>query len=937
MQITRKDVGYTIYSRLEEAFRTFISERLLNLFGNDWRSHVPIGIWNKVLEKLSLSSQEDIDHPLVLLDETDIPDLMEIICHRKGFPKFVSGETVTFDAFREVMAKLYELRTKIAHVKRSFSAIDLDLLTTIGETLLPLIGASETGLRETLDCIRTNPEKVILHIPPHFFIYEEDQKFPHPNNLPPADYDPDGGFIGRKTDLKKIANLVFGDLHRVWTITGAGGVGKTALAHQFCQNVLSKPEIPFDGVVWVSAKEERLSITGIEPIDPTVRNYEDLLDNILETFGWFDDLEKPLEVKKESVDVIVQAGQKGILLVVDNLETIRDARVIEFIKDFPPPSKVLITSRLGLGEVERRYHLKEMSRDDARTLLRTVAREKGADRLAELPDDVLSKYVDKMSRYPLAIKWVVGQVSLGKDIDLAVGGLTESSGDVARFCFEHIFESLLDEHARMVLFVLASHEKPISIGILSHISHLAKEDLETSLRELTIASLVIPSQHRSSDQIIETRYELLPLTRDYIYSRLQSRPDVNKFISSRMEMVQSLIEEADRAGRQYRYSLKHMGAQSEEEKVAATWAFTAYQKYQAGDYDGAIDGFKSAVQIAPRFPAAYRNWAMVENDAGFHKKADELMKKSTSLNPNDPALWFFWGNMQKRRQKLDRAYELLRKALDLSPGDAPILGALGELEKRRGHYSEAYDLLLKALKEGSYEGPLRRHEVVCHTSLADNLRRWAEHLRFDKNTKESLAKLREAYYFAEKAYNFARDDHRAEDTYREVSCGLAFQLKYIEGFDAARPYFEKAIKPNARRSNERKITQICCYSMVNQLIKIGKMGEAEKYYKIGRKALLPRSKYVDRYKELALELSEERDRGRLDRIVPGRGFGFLELEDGSGQSLFLHISQVVEDVSLADFENMEGRKFSFVIHKSDKGPEAVRARLVEDDKKVQQE
>lgn len=932
MQITRKDVGYTIYSRLEEAFRIFISECLLNLFGNNWRPNIPVGLWDKVLERLSLPSQEDIDHPLVLLDETDIPDLMEIICYRKGFSKFVNSETMTFDAFREIMFKLYELRTNIAHVKRSFNAIDLDLLTTIAETLLPLIGTTETGLRETLDCIRTNPGKVILYIPPNFFIYEDEQRFPHPNNLPPADYDPDGGFIGRKIDLKRIASLVLGDLHRVWTITGAGGVGKTALAHKFCQNILSMREIPFDGVVWVSAKVERLSITGIEPIEPTVRNYEDLLDNILETFGWFDDIDKPLRVKEDSVNVIVRAGHKGILLVVDNLETIRDARVIEFIKDFPPPSKVLITSRLGLGEVERRYHLKEMLPDDARTLLRTLAREKGADRLAELPDDVLTKYADKMSRYPLAIKWVVGQVSLGKDIDLAIGGLTESSGDVPRFCFEHIFEALLNEHARMVLFVLASHEKPITMGILSHISNLSAEDLETSLRELTIASLVIPGQHQSSDEIIETKYEVLPLTRNYIYSRLQSRPDVNKFISSRMEMVQSLMEEADKAGAQYRYSLRHMGAQSEEEKVAATWAFTAYQKYQAGDYDGAIDGFKRAAQIAPRFPAVYRSWAMVENDAGFHKKADELMKKATSLNPNDPALWFFWGNMQKRSQRLDRAYELLRKALDLSPNDAPILGAIGELEKRRAHYSEAYDLLLKALKEGSYEGPLRRHEVVCHTSLADNLRRWAEHLRFDKNTQESLAKLEEAYYFAEKAYGFARDDLRAEDTFREVSQDLAIQLNHLKGFDAARPYFEKAIKHNARRSKDKKITQICCYIMVNQLIKAGRMEEAEKYYKIGRKALLHGSKYGDRYKELVLEFSKERHMGRLYRIVPQRGFGFLELEDGSGQSVFLHISQVIEHPSLGDFENMEGHRFSFIIQKSDKGLKAVRANLVEDNR-----
>lgn len=497
MQITRKDIGYTIYSRLEEPLRFWIREKLLNLFGSEWQKQVPDGVWNKVQEKLTLSPKE-VDDPIIILDETDIPDLVEIVCYKKAFLNFVPHGVMTVEEFRSKMNKLYEIRCKIAHVKRNFSAIDLDLLIEIAKSSLPIIGKAGSGLQEALDCIKTNPEKVIIHIPSNFFVYEEQPCFVHLTNLPPGDYDPDGGFIGRKEDLNKILNLVLGDLHRVVTISGAGGVGKTAIAHQICQNLLDKPELPFDAIVWVSAKEEKLTVTGIEPIEPTLRNYESVLDNILETFGWLDDLEKALKQKEESVEIILRAGNKGVLVVVDNLETIlRDERVIEFIKDFPAPNKVLITSRLGLSEVERRYPLKEMNTKDAITLLRTVAREKGAEELGNLPDDVLSRYVHMMSRYPLAIKWVVGQVALGRDMNLVIGDLISSTGDVAKFCFEHIFDTLLDDDARMVLYALAANDKPLMRGVLSHVSNLSPEQLDGALRNLTIASLVIPNQIKS--------------------------------------------------------------------------------------------------------------------------------------------------------------------------------------------------------------------------------------------------------------------------------------------------------------------------------------------------------------------------------------------------------------------------------------------------------
>lgn len=927
MQIHRKDIGYTIYSRLEEALRFWISDKLEKQYGDDWARFIPLGLWEKTVDVLNVSSVDEIESPIDLLDELNIPDLLEIITYKKSYSIYLPSGIMKRKELEKNFKMLYEIRNKIAHVKRSFSAFDLDLLINIAYEFLKIEEIKKCNIKDLLECIQKNPQKVVVQVPNTFFIDENKNDFKHITNLPESDYDPDGGFIGRQNDINKITKYLLSDQDRVITISGAGGVGKSAVAHKICSNMLMKKELPFDAIVWVSAKEEKLTISGIETIDAKLKNYESVLDSILESYKWYDEINTSIKNKEECVQIILRAGEKGLLLVVDNLETIVDERVIDFIKDIPRPSKVLITSRIGLGEIERRYQLKEMHIKDAIILLRTISKEKGIDSLMRLPDEVLSNYVNKMSRYPLAIKWVIGQVAVGKDIDSAIGGLTESSGDVAKFCFEHIFNNLLTEDAKLVLYALAANQKPLVRGVLSHLTNLPPDRLDKSLKDLTKASLIIPTQRKTVENTLETKYELLPLTCNFIQSKLQSHSDIHREIKRRTEMVQNLIEEADRAGKQYRYSLSDMGAQSDEEKIAATWANTAYQKYQAGDYDGSVEAFRRAIEIAPYFPALYRNWATMESEAGFYEKADKLMVKATKLDPNDSRLWFVWGNIEKRRQRYDKAFDYLSKALKISPNDAPILGALGEIEKRRGNFKQA-DILLRKALEGSFSVSHRRHQIICYTALADNLRRWSESLNKDRQVDETLRKLREGYEFACKAKDLDKDDYKAHYVYLQICKDYAISLLRAKGLEVAKPFFDKAITKKPQKTKERKINCICCLYLANQLIN-SNIEEAKKYYNIGKKSLFPGSGLFNKYKELGLELYGDRYTGKLYDVNYNRGFGFIELNENTGQSIFVHISDFVYKITNDEFYNMKNQILSFNIEKNEKGFIAKRVRTVE--------
>jgi hypothetical protein len=77
-QLSRRDVGYTIISRFEEALRGFLAECLEILFDN-YQEGVPSGIISKAEERASNKGWENLTD---LLEDLDFPDLKEIICYQ---------------------------------------------------------------------------------------------------------------------------------------------------------------------------------------------------------------------------------------------------------------------------------------------------------------------------------------------------------------------------------------------------------------------------------------------------------------------------------------------------------------------------------------------------------------------------------------------------------------------------------------------------------------------------------------------------------------------------------------------------------------------------------------------------------------------------------------------------------------------------------------
>ncbi|MBR2069175.1 MAG: tetratricopeptide repeat protein [Candidatus Gastranaerophilales bacterium] len=814
-----RDLAYTIFSRFEETMRLFVENKLKILY-SDFKEGIPEEIIKFAQNrKLEL----DINNCKDLLQETDFTHLKDIVLFKKSYKKFFEHTDIEQQKFMDIYEDLRELRCKISHTK-PFSVINLEKLIELIEILIPELAPYNKELEKYLEDIKTSPEKVArISVPVG---YSENDYDDIPNNLPVADYEYEGGFVGRKSDIDKVKDLLLGNIHKVITITGAGGVGKTSLAIRVLDEIRIKNKNAFDYIVWLSAKDKRLSPFGIEEINPTLKDYEQLLDEILEVTDFEKETKnKTVEQKEDDVRIILETASSGILIVIDNLETISDERITNFIYDCPNKAKFLITSRKGLREVNRIHDLRELSEDEAVRLFRIISKDKNLQSLVKLKDDLIKNYVKKVSCYPLAIKWLIGQAAQGKPIAKIINSISDDTSDITKFCFEQVYNEL-SPNAQKTLCTICCFDEPPSDSILCYSSELNNDNFEDAITELVMVSLVIPSQEDNGDNII-TKYDVLSLTRGFVNNILDKNKSLRRKVQERIRDLKLVNEEAVKSKNQLVYDFFDMSAITDEEKVATIHIRNAKKNYKLGLYEKAKELYKTARKIAPEYPAVYIEWSIMESQERHFHEAEKLIQEAVKLNPEDYRGWFVWGNINLKNDNIDSALEKYEKASSLKNNDMFIINQLGYSKCRQGKHEEADKLYNKALNI-AISIKSKKHEIMSRTSLADNLRRWSEYKIADKDYDMAQEKLFMALNHAKKAQKMDKTDPRNQILLSKINLELAYLYKKIGNPEAIK-YFKDAIIKNPIKDKAKNYTIRAIKEIVNYLQKNNNLDEIDKY------------------------------------------------------------------------------------------------------------
>ena len=185
--------------------------------------------------------------------------------------------------------------------------------------------------------------------------------------------------FGRQAEMAELVGLA--ESHRLLTITGLGGMGKTRLALELAGALADKHP---DGVWWVPLA----AITDAHLVMPAITSALDV-----------------------SGDVTEYLAQRRLLLLLDNLEQVLDAGpYIAELLSAAPGVHVLATSRERLGlAAEQEFPLSPLSEPGAAELFVTRARQVKPD---FQPDATIAEICRRLDRWPLALELASTRVKL---------------------------------------------------------------------------------------------------------------------------------------------------------------------------------------------------------------------------------------------------------------------------------------------------------------------------------------------------------------------------------------------------------------------------------------------------------------------------------------------------------------------------------------------
>jgi predicted ATPase/DNA-binding winged helix-turn-helix (wHTH) protein len=312
-------------------------------------------------------------------------------------------------------------------------------------------------------------------------------KGPRQTNLPIQT----SALVGRERELAEAGQLL--SSHRLLTLTGPGGSGKTRLAIQLAAEALE--QFP-DGVFWVALQALREPALVEGAIRASVGADGDLIDHM--------------------------AG-KSLLILLDNFEQVGEAApIVASLLAGAPNVKVLITSRAPVHlDAERRYPVEPLPEHDAATLFCERA---SAITPRFRPTAVVAEICRRLDGLPLAIELAAARIAvlepdeLMTRLDRRLPLLTTHSRDApAR---QRTLRATIDWSYEL----LAPHEQELfrraAVFAGSFWLEAAEAVCDTNL--ITLESLVEKNLVRRWDG---GRLGLLDTIREYALERLHQSPE----------------------------------------------------------------------------------------------------------------------------------------------------------------------------------------------------------------------------------------------------------------------------------------------------------------------------------------------------------------------------------------------------------------------------
>jgi predicted ATPase len=515
--------------------------------------------------------------------------------------------------------------------------------------------------------------------------------------------------IGRERELEEAGALI--GSHRLLTLTGPGGSGKTRLALQLAAEAID--QFP-DGVFWVPLQALR---------DPAL-------------------VERTIAASVGAEDGLIEyVANKRLLVLLDNFEQVAEAApTISSLLAGTPNAKVLVTSREPLQvESEQRYPVEPLPEDAAAVLFVERAR---AVTPGFGPTPAVREICRRLDGLPLAIELAAARVALlNADeilarLDKRLPLLVSRSRDAParqrtlRAAIEWSYELLLPEEQE-VFRRLAVFQGSFSLEAAETVCDTDLDQLESLVEK----SLV---RRRGSG-----RLGLLDTILEYALDRLDQSAEAEDIRRRHAEFFLTVAESANLnpgtlASGGQRFEIAN--AEQDNVRAALTWTltsgsielglrlasamdmfWTAHDPREGIRWFAALLEHRGAEGVALELRArALRGYGSGFALSGDHEAAERLWEQSLALfeqlgdEHGRAGLLLRLGNLAMWKGDLDRArvlveesqaiYERSDDRLERIFGLAQTIGTLGAIARDAGEERRASELIEQSAAMGREVG-----------------------------------------------------------------------------------------------------------------------------------------------------------------------------------------------------------------------------------------
>ena len=645
-----------------------------------------------------------------LLLYLDLGDLLNLLNRHKSQSRDLMPGAV--EAVTKLVADsgLVAIRNRVMHPIRPLEAEDLPTLVSVVNRFHEVASSLDWQSLSEGAALVESPDTIFdVQLPP---FWAEDHSIVH--NLPVAEFD-DTGFIGRGRERRQLKQLIYSD-HNVITVVGEGGIGKTALALRVCHDILDDPTSNLERIVWVSLKTHYLNSDGIRNVVDAVDTTDALVDRLTSVI----DVPEHDGVRPTWAKVLEQMKVNNILLVIDNLETL-GTEIRDLAINIPRNSKLLLTSRVGLGEIELRYEMPRLSSHDAGLLLRNLGVAYNYDIVKSLKPALLTEYCDKLHRNPLLIKWFVQAVGKGARPDDILAN--ESLRNALRFCWENVYQKLAPLSVQLISTLQASR-RSLGQPELQELAGAERFEILVALQELHQSNIV--ERQMNSDGSVA--YQIGSLILDYL-SRNHT-PDNESVMRIRATLRQWQTEQDRNVVQQntYRYGRNVIFVDSNDEQIAALHLRNALNMIGARDLQSARKSLLRAEELTPQWWEVHRvKAALMDLEDRPIYDIEQAFEESINCRATDVNR-FHYAVYLMRQQEYDKSLDQIELAMTHPEVDEISLRSIrGLVLLRNGKIPEALDDLESVW---SYRGIRIPANIkrIHGTQYADALRRRVEQL-----------------------------------------------------------------------------------------------------------------------------------------------------------------------------------------------------------------